>query len=196
MTRQSASTTPGSELLAPVAIDFGQRALRRTCGREWTIGRHRVERLGDRDDLGLDRDVVVGQAVRIALAVDPFVVRPDDLRKAAQAPEAFKDARPIDGMHLELATLLPVRRPGLRRDLGRDREHPEIVEPSRRGGAEDRLRCEFEFARKTLGQRCRRFEVHGRRRIAVDDDPAQTVDQLVDLAICYVIQARPPGRNR
>ena len=51
------------------------RAARRTIGAR---AGHRVERVGDVDDAGQQRDLVAAQPVRIALAVGPLVVQLDD----------------------------------------------------------------------------------------------------------------------
>src|SRR5207247_6262758 len=44
----------------------------------WPRARHRVVRVGDRDDLRGERDLVASEAVRVAGAVEVLVVREDE----------------------------------------------------------------------------------------------------------------------
>ena len=46
------------------------------------VRRHRVERVGQHEDARADRDLVRREALRVALAVEPLVVRHDDDRRA------------------------------------------------------------------------------------------------------------------
>ena len=76
-TRTSASTTRDVELRADVAEALGERVLGGQRGRPRPAGGHRVPGVGDGDDPRAERDRLAAQAVRIAGAVGPLVVRAD-----------------------------------------------------------------------------------------------------------------------
>jgi hypothetical protein len=68
----------GRELGAGPGADLGKSLLVDQRGAVQALGRHRVPRLGQSGDCGLERDLLAGDAVRVALAAPALVVVADD----------------------------------------------------------------------------------------------------------------------
>ncbi len=70
--------------------DF-QCARHRNCGAVRALGGDRVEDVGGRDDSRLERNLGGVQATRVALAVEPFVVRRRHASQLAELRDAAQD---------------------------------------------------------------------------------------------------------
>src|SRR5205814_7897723 len=71
----SLSTLSLHDALPIFTLQLLDHALRRAAGLVGPVGRHRVERVGKRDDLCNIRYLSVEKPIRITAAVDAFVVR-------------------------------------------------------------------------------------------------------------------------
>ena len=60
-------------------LDLGQSRIETEPGAIGTMRHHRVDYIGDRQDLGLDQDVLAFEVVRVARAVEPLVMLQDGL---------------------------------------------------------------------------------------------------------------------
>src|SRR5205809_161966 len=63
-------------------------------------GQHRVERVGDVDDPGAERDVLAGQPVGVARTVPALVVVADGRHSVVQEAEPVDNARALVGVTL------------------------------------------------------------------------------------------------
>src|SRR5439155_19865812 len=88
------------ELGAGAEDDFAQCVVRRARLAVETVRRHRVERVGDKEDPGAKRDLRSGEAVRISGAVPAFMVVEHPLRHRTDA-QALQHSRAKRGMLLE-----------------------------------------------------------------------------------------------
>lgn len=90
-----------------------------------------IETVGDGDDPGSNRNVLVGQAVRIAAAVDPFMVRQNGgqygLRQASGTLGDFV-AHPAMALIDRLLVLVAGR---IAQDRRTDRQLADVVEQGR-----------------------------------------------------------------
>ncbi len=77
---------------------------------------------------------LVGQAIRVPLAIDPLVVVPDDRRDLRVVVNMGKDALPDRGVLLHLPTLIKSQRPGLFEETGRKPDLPDVVNKSAKVG--------------------------------------------------------------
>src|SRR3954470_20140973 len=72
----------GVELCSGLGAELGDRCLFAERGASvCPRGCHRVEGIADSDDASTERDLVAGEAVGVALAVDPFVASAHDPRR-------------------------------------------------------------------------------------------------------------------
>ena len=126
---------------------LGKRVVRRHGPLVDTIVRHGRVRVGNRNDAGLDRNLVAGQAVRVAVAVPALVVVADGrcrLREPGDAPgDPFADLGVLAHQHpLLLAQLTGSPENGVRK-----RHLSEIVQPAGQPTAHDRLLGEPQLGR-------------------------------------------------
>src|SRR5262245_61202495 len=89
---------------------------------------HRDVGVADTDDPGCERDVLLGETVRIAASVPVLVARADDSGDAAQGGMGAEDPLADDRVLSDERPLALVERPRLVQELVRDGEHAEIVE--------------------------------------------------------------------
>src|SRR6266536_1936423 len=97
--------------------------------------RHRVERIGDREDARTEWDLVADEAVRISAPVPTFVVRAHDLEAfALQEHDTRQHCFAEDGVRLHLAPLRRAERAGLLEDPVGNPDLADVVkeEPVRR----------------------------------------------------------------
>src|SRR5216684_7324416 len=71
----------------------------------WTIGGHRVDGIRRADDPSEHRQVLSILSVRIALAVETFVVRADDYKLVGEHLQADEDVEPDDRVVAHLREL-------------------------------------------------------------------------------------------
>ncbi|HEY0782783.1 MAG TPA: hypothetical protein VGE98_10030, partial [Thermoanaerobaculia bacterium] len=119
-----------AELGAGSAQDLGRRRLGLQPLAVRAARRHRVERVGDRDDARLERDVAVGQAVRIAAAVQPLVMAAH-AGQHARVGERRDDLRAVDRVPLHRLGLRRIELRRLAEDAVGDDDLADVVE--RRG---------------------------------------------------------------
>src|SRR5205823_13573438 len=74
---------PWVELAAGLGDDLAPGVLPGHGPAVGTVARHRVERIGNREDSGSYGNVGAGPSVRVAVAVPALVVRTDDFQPAA-----------------------------------------------------------------------------------------------------------------
>ena len=96
--RSSAPTHRGQNCDARCPPQLGERLGRRPRGAVDPRRQHRVERVGDVDDAGAERDVLAPQAVRVAGAVEALVVVADRGHGVVQEAEAVDDPRALVGV--------------------------------------------------------------------------------------------------
>src|SRR5258706_6053181 len=82
----------GIELRPRAALDLADRHLVAERPAIRAIRRHRVVRVGDRDDASDERDVLALEAAWIAAAVEPLVMAPAAVDEAVQAWHRLEDA--------------------------------------------------------------------------------------------------------
>src|SRR4051794_4083732 len=68
-----------AELLAAAPVDLLERLRQGARGTVRAVGGHGVERVGDRQDACGERDLLTGEAVRVAAAAEALVVAADHL---------------------------------------------------------------------------------------------------------------------
>ena len=124
----SAPATFGSNCEPGAAIDLGQRRLTRHRRPVRTIGDHRVERVGHRDDPRLDRDRRARQAVRITVTVPALVVVQDAIHADAERPDAAQHLRAGHRVLADLDHLVRIERTALAQDLLADGELADVVQ--------------------------------------------------------------------
>src|SRR5207248_2183856 len=91
------------------------------------VARHRLVRVGHREDPGLERDLVLDQLARIAPAVWALVVREDpaaDVVELGAAEDPRADLRVL----AHLRVLLVDQRPGFAQDRVRHADLPDVVQ--------------------------------------------------------------------
>ncbi len=89
--------------------------------------RHRLIRVGDGEDPGLDRDLVRAQTERVALAVQPLVVGAHPAGDVVH-PRMLEDPGPDLGVATHLSPLLCRERARLEQDRVGDADLSEVVE--------------------------------------------------------------------
>ena len=133
------------ELRAALAEQLGQRDLVRQRLAVGAVGTHRVPGVAAGDDPRLERDLLAGEAVRVAAAVPALVVRADDQTDVAhEAADAVEHLLALDRVGLDQLPLVRVELAGLVDDLLGDRDLAHVVQQG----------CELEVA-ALLGRRVR-----------------------------------------
>ena len=109
--------------------------LERERGAVDAVAGERVEDVGDRDDAPLDRDLLAGEAARVAAAVPLLVVAERDRRGHVEdrGGGAAQQAVALLGVGLDDRALLGGERAGLQQDRVGDRDLADVVQ--RRGVA-------------------------------------------------------------
>ena len=95
-----------------------------------SIGRHGVERVAGEDDSRLERDLLAGLAVGIAVAVPALMARAHDPADVLQLVDRGDDLRAELGMRLDQVALLLGQRPGLEENRVRNPDLADVVEES------------------------------------------------------------------
>ena len=141
------------ELRARPVLDLGERVLvgERLAVRPWRD--HRVERVGDREDPGLDRDAASAQPRRVAAAVPALVVEEDVRERVVEPPQRQDEPRAGGRVAPDLRDLLERERPRLAEQLRAELDLADVVQ--RRGPAQraDPLAVPAQLQRDRLGER-------------------------------------------
>ena len=117
------------ELRAGVVADLGQRVLAAHRLAVGAVGGHRVVRVAAEDDPRGERDLLAGEAVRVAPAVPALVAGADDLADARhQAADAVEQQLALDRVRLDQLELLVGELGRLVQDLLGDRDLADVVE--------------------------------------------------------------------
>src|SRR5438477_11400082 len=116
------------ELLALTFLQPAQRLTVAESAPVGPVGRHRVVRDADEDDARLERDVLAGDAVGVAVAVPALVTmthdRPHDLEPVDRGDDPLAEL----GMRLDDLPLCSGQATGLREHVARDADLPDVVE--------------------------------------------------------------------
>src|SRR5581483_2359097 len=88
---EEGARTHGVERRAGLRLDQRERPFPRPRLAVRAPARDGVVDVADREDAGLERDRLAGQAVRVPLAVDPLVVGEDDRDLLAEAADVGED---------------------------------------------------------------------------------------------------------
>ncbi len=110
------------------------------------VGRDRGVRVGDGHDAGLERDLVGGEAVRVAGPVPALVVVAHRGRRLAQAGQAGDQLLADRGVADHDAPLGVVERAGLGQDAVGDRDLADVVQQAAEAAAEDQRRRQPQLA--------------------------------------------------
>src|SRR5207253_6521052 len=116
------------ELRAGAALELRARRLaveRRPVG-PWLD--HRAERVADGDDARAERDLLAGEAVRIAATVPALVARADDRRDVRERLDRREDPLADDRVRAHHRPLLVVERRALVQHRLRDADLADVVE--------------------------------------------------------------------
>src|SRR6185437_10430578 len=101
---------------------------RRTIG---PLGGERVEDIRSRDDSGFQADLVSREAARIALAVQPLVMRASDRGEFAERTDTRQNCLRMRGMQAHDRPFALVKRAGLVEDRVADAQLADIVQQCR-----------------------------------------------------------------
>jgi len=114
---------PGADLeLAQCLLARAGRAVR-------SVGRHRAVGVAGADDARDERDLLAGEAVRVAPAVPPLVARADEMADAAEeTSDLLEHALALDRVGLDDRTLFRGQLARLGDDLGRDSDLADVVQ--------------------------------------------------------------------
>ena len=149
---RNARTISGSNCVPGVVGQFDARLGRRERLLVGTGRGHHVERVGDGDDAAGERDLLAGEAVRVARAVEPFVVLARGATPVAE-PRAQADQPLVAGagMPSDLLPLLGRQLALLVEDLRGNFELADVVQ--QRGPVQTRraLRIEAELLADEVG---------------------------------------------
>ena len=183
-----------AELGARGLAELRERLVERPCGAVDARRQHRVERVGDVDDAGAERDLLAPQPVGVARAVEALVVVADRRDRVAEESEPVDDAGALVGVALHQRPLLLRQARGLQQDRVRNRELADVVEERRVAEqvelgvreaelAADRQRELLDAARVARGVRVacvdgRREALHRRRR-ALLQQPVRLLERDV-----------------
>src|SRR6266545_2734456 len=116
------------ELRAGAAGDLLARRLGGERAPEGAVVRHRVVRVGDREDARGDRDLLAAEAARVAAAVEPLLVREHHLGGALEEVDRAEDVIADLRVALHLAPLGVVELPGLQEDRVGHADLADVVE--------------------------------------------------------------------
>src|SRR5207253_1435256 len=106
---------------------------------------HRVERVANEDDPRLDRDLLAGLAVRVAVPVPALVAAPHDRANLGQTGDRLEDPLAELGMQLDDLPLLGRERSGFKEDARRDADLADVVEERAQLDSLQRGRVEAEL---------------------------------------------------
>ena len=179
----SASTTTGSHCLpAPLAQPVDGLGHRESPAVR-PVGRHRVERVGDRHDPGAHRDGVAGEATRVARPVERLVMVQDDVGARPEEVELAQDPRPDLRVEPHRRPLLARERAGLEQDAVGDADLAEVMDS---GGLLDELDeplVQLELVGDFDGVGGDPLRMVEGRRIAVVDDLGEAAHGRARLAL-------------
>ena len=105
-----------------------------------------MERVADEDDPSLDRDLLAGFAVGIALAVPTLVAPAHDRPHLGEAVDRLEDPLAELRVHLDDAPLVLRQRPRLEQDARRHADLADVVEERAELQPLQRRRVEAELA--------------------------------------------------
>ena len=108
-----------------------ERLLDRALGLIDAGREHRVERVGDVDDAGAQRNVLAGKAVRVAATVPTLVVVANRRHGVGEEAESLDDAGALVGVIAHHSPLLEAQSGGLEQDRVGDGELADVMEESR-----------------------------------------------------------------
>ncbi len=93
------------------------------------VAGHRVERIGQREDAGTQRDFLTFEPARVSAAVPTLVVRPDDLHTfALQEPDPGQNLYADRGMQFDQAAFVRVERTRFVQHRIRDPDLAHVVQ--------------------------------------------------------------------
>ena len=141
------------------------------------IGRDRVEVIDDRQDPRANRNVFTADALRIALAIPPFVMAQDEGRNRIGERHGGDNLGADLRMNPDLLELLLGERPGLRQDVLRHGELADVVKQRRRLDALDVLFRESDGFREPGRVRLHAADVRLRRLVLGVDRASQRFDR-------------------
>ena len=127
--RREGSGKRGVKLGAGVSLDLGKGFFIREGGAERALGRHRVECVGDDQEVGGEGDVAAVGAV-VAGPVQALTVILHGLRLLRGEPEPLEEARRQAGRAAHRLPVVRVQQTRLPQCGGVDRDLAEVVEPA------------------------------------------------------------------
>ncbi len=134
--RANASTTDGSNCLPASSQNLAPGALPRQRAPVGPVARHRVERVGDREDPRADRNLVSLRAVGIAAAVPALVVAANDAQPVAvEEGDTAEHLLAEDGVRLHEPPLGLAQGTGLLENLVWNPDLAHVVEEESVRGA-------------------------------------------------------------
>ncbi len=92
------------------------------------LRRHRVVRIGDRNDPRKKRDLVANEIVRVATTIDSFVVMPNDASDVGVVLDIGKNPLSDNGVLLHLATLVKSKGPWLLEEPRRKANFSDVMD--------------------------------------------------------------------
>src|SRR6266542_1527948 len=117
------------ELAAPLGEDLVGRVLPGQRLSIRPVARHRVQRVGKREDARTQRDLLPRDTVRVAGPVPALVVETNDVQAfALEQDDAGEDLGADRGVELDQTALVRVQRPRLVQDLIRDPDLADVVQ--------------------------------------------------------------------
>src|SRR2546423_1832546 len=141
----------GRELLAGVASEVGDDFFEGAAASVRAVGRHRVEGVGERDDLSAERNLFVLQAIGVAATVRALVVVAGHERDVCEGVfDGAQDFVAGHGVAVQLRRLLGVNRVGGVDDVAVNDELADIVQVAGDGYALDLLLAPAHLARDDL----------------------------------------------
>ena len=144
------SASPGSNWEPAQRFELGQGLLdqeRRPVG---PVGRHRIERVCDSEQAGLDRDLLAAEAMWIASAVPTLVVVEHVRQSRAEVVDGFDQTGARDRMRPDLGQLLFRQRTGLAEHARVDGDLADVVERTAEPERVEPLTPPAEPSRETL----------------------------------------------
>jgi hypothetical protein len=166
------------ELRAGAAHELGDRVIVRHGRAVRAVRGHRVVGVAGEDDAAAERDLLAGEPVGVAGAVEALVLVADDARHAAHAGDGAQDALADDRVLAHDVPLLAGQRARLVQDpVG----HPDLADVVQQRGVADALDLDLvepEGARDGLGHLDDEGGVLARVAVALDQGGGQRLDDV------------------
>ena len=158
---------------------------------------HGVEGVADGDDPRSKRDLLAGQAVRVARAVPALVARADDRADRLQGGRGAEDALADDRVAAHELPLGVVQRPRLVQDRIGDGHLPDVVQLSGAGQLVEVLGCQVELAADRLGHLGHVVQVDVQLGLALAEGAQEHVARLAagGGAATVLLRVHAPVRN-